>query len=74
MLHGETEVEIGDRNLTLNSFILTPTRYGEVRRWGLAVNPKATDVDIREMFADHHVYFMKEDVRYVEKLMKAIIP
>ena len=73
MLHEETEVEIGDKNLTLNSFILSPTRYGEVMRWGLAVNPKATDVEIREMFTEHHVYFMKEDARYVEKMMKAII-
>lgn len=73
MLHNETEKEIGDKNLTLNSFILSPTRYGEVRRWGLAINSNATDTEIHEMFTAHHIYFMKEDTGYVGKMLKGIL-
>ena len=73
MLHNETEKVIGDKNITLNSFILSPTRYGDVWRWGVAVNPNANDNEIRQMFTDHHIYFMKEDVGYISKLMESII-
>lgn len=73
MLQHETEPEIGDKNLSLNSFILSPTRFGEVMRWGLVVKPEATIEDVKNMFVDHHVYFMKEDGRYIDKMIHAIL-
>lgn len=73
MLHNETEKDIGDPDITLNSFILSPTRYGELWRWGRAVKPDASDDEIHQMFTDHHIYFMKGDRGYVRKMIQSII-
>ena len=30
-------------------------------------------LDVKNMFVDHHVYFMKEDGRYIDKMIHAIL-
>lgn len=58
----ELESRLGERDVTLNSFIISNTPFKEVSWWSEGITP--TD------FEHHHVLFQKEDRnRYIEKLL-----
>lgn len=74
MLRNETEKELGDQHLSLNSFILSPTSFGKVQHWGKTVNKKATKEEIIQMFHEHHVFFMDEEKNsYVNDMIVEIL-
>lgn len=68
-LHEEIEQKLNDKSLTLNSYILSPTPFGKVQFWGKAVDENATALETRQMFHDHHVYFMDSDGDYVAAII-----
>jgi hypothetical protein len=56
-LKSEIEPSLKDSNVTLDSFIISNTKYHEVEDWG---TPKD--------FHDHHVLFQKDDDDYIHTL------
>lgn len=56
-LKSEIEPSLKDANITLDSFIVSNTKYHEVEDWG---TPKD--------FHDHHVLFQKDDDDYIHTL------
>lgn len=61
----EAKIKISEPNITLNSFIVSPTRHTEVRHW--SGGERVQD------FNKHHVYFMEEQRDdYVRMLMEKI--
>lgn len=61
-LKSEIEPSLKDANITLDSFIISNTKYIEVEDWG---TPK--------QFQDHHVLFQKDDEDYIDILFNMII-
>src|SRR5690606_663534 len=61
----EAKIKAEDPNITLNSFIVSPTRHTEVRHW--SGGERIQD------FNRHHVYFMNEQRHdYIGMLMGKI--
>lgn len=59
----EIEKRLNDKNVVLNSFILTPTDFSQLD-WGLS----------KDELADRHVLLMKNDRdRYVDKLFSSLV-
>ncbi|MBQ9356219.1 MAG: DEAD/DEAH box helicase family protein [Prevotella sp.] len=71
-LQSPEELGIKDDNLTLNSFILSPTPMQKVASW---LKKGSTKEEILQAFHEHHVYFFKdEDVSsYLNDMMKQIV-
>ena len=71
-LQNPEEIGVSDKNLTLNSFILSPTPMQKVASW----LPKGSSrEEILRTFHEHHVYFYKnEDLgNYLDDMMNRII-
>lgn len=65
----EKQKELKDKNLILNSYIVTTTKMGELLSWCKG----ETDTEKqKQMFHDHHVYFMEGDGGYMEAIVKDI--
>ena len=60
-LKSEIEPSLKDSNVTLDSFIISNTKYYEVEDWG---TPKE--------FQNHHVLFQKDDEDYIGMMMERI--
>lgn len=60
-LKTEIEPSLKDANITLDSFIISNTKYQEVDDWG---SPQD--------FTDHHVLFQKDSANYIENLFALI--
>ena len=60
-LKSEIEPSLKDSNVTLDSFIISNTKYYEVEDWG---SPKE--------FQDHHVLFQKDDEDYIHTLFNML--
>ncbi len=60
-LKSEIEPSLKDANVTLDSFIISNTKYHEVEDWG---TPKE--------FQDHHVLFQKDDEDYINTLFSLL--
>lgn len=58
ILQNQEEIGVRDANLTLNSFILSPTPMQKVASW---VKKGATKEEILRTFHHHHVYFFKNE-------------
>lgn len=61
----EIEEKINDKNIILNSFIITPTRHEEIKHW--------QDGQTITNFAQHNVYFQKDDKDYIKNILDKII-
>jgi hypothetical protein len=61
-LRTDIEPSLKDANITLDSFIISNTRYIEVEDWGT-----------RKEFQEHHVLFQKEDDNYIGIMMETIL-
>ena len=57
-LQNPEEIGVKDANLTLNSFILSPTPMQKVASW---LKKGSTKEEILETFHDHHVYFYQHE-------------
>jgi Type III restriction enzyme, res subunit len=64
------EARLGDPGVTLDSFIIANTPFGEVSHWQYA-----GDVVTRALFEEHHVFFQKDDrSTYIRNIMHCILP
>lgn len=72
-LKQDIQNELGDADLTLDSYILSPTRSGNVMHWVKGNNKSATYEEILNMFHDNHIYFMYEDKSYINKIITSIL-
>ena len=61
-LKSEIEPSLKDSNITLDSFIISNTKYIEVEDWGT----------LKE-FEDHNVLFQKDSEDYIDKLFTMIL-
>jgi hypothetical protein len=60
----DIEREMGDRSVTLNSFIVANTRYADIASWGLS----------KEELQVHHVLFQQDDAdTYIENMLEMIL-
>ena len=60
--HHLVEPSLKDTNITLDSFIISNTKYLEVDDWGTLSE-----------FENHHVLFQKDCEDYIDKLFTMII-
>lgn len=72
-LHDKIQKEIKDDNIVLNSFILSPTPYGKVQHWIKPIKRDATIAEGKKIFHNNHVFFMQEDLNYIEEIIGNII-
>jgi hypothetical protein len=59
----DIEKRLGDKTVVLNSFIISPTRMGDLAKWG-----STTLDDFRAL----NVLLMKDDTEYIKSLVEAV--
>lgn len=59
----DIEKRLGDKSVALNSFIISPTRLGDLAKWGIT-----TLDDFRAL----NVLLMKDDTEYIKRLVEAV--
>ena len=59
----DIERRLGDKSVALNSFVISPTRMGDLQKWGIT----ALD-DFRAL----NVLLMKDDTEYIKHLVEAV--
>lgn len=57
------ETRLGDPDITLNSFIVSPTRFDQIEWWG----------SDRTELEKHHVLFQKDDPTYINKIFLVLM-
>lgn len=59
----EIEIRLGDADVTLNSYIVSPTRYENVAWW--------SDGMTKCEFDNYHVYFQEDKTTYIQKILES---
>jgi hypothetical protein len=57
------EKRLGDKSVSLSSFIVSPTRMGDLQKWGLSTTTG---------FQAINVLLMNDDTEYVKHMLEAL--